>query len=192
MKITEKILPQGRLGKIMIVMFGVVTGMLIFIIYISNAASYLGDDPKTCVNCHVMTTQYATWFHGSHRNNATCNDCHVPHDNIFKKYFFKAKDGMRHATVFTMRNEPQVIMIKEEGKQVVKQNCIRCHSSLITDDKLLTVTEEYHKFRTQRQCWDCHRETPHGRVNSLSATPAIMVPLPENPVPEWLKSVSKQ
>ena len=169
---------------------GMVFGLGFFILYISNATSYLSDDPKTCVNCHVMTPQYATWFHSSHREAANCNDCHVPHNNVFNKYFFKAKDGMRHATIFTMRGEPQVINIKEEGKEVVFNNCIRCHSDLITDFKLLTTTDTYHKHRTDRLCWDCHRETPHGRVNSLSSVPNAKVPLPESPVPNWLKKAA--
>ena len=41
-----------------------------------------------------MTPQYATWSHSTHREHAHCNDCHVPHNNILNKYYFKAKDGM--------------------------------------------------------------------------------------------------
>jgi hypothetical protein len=37
--------------------------------------------------------QYVTWFHSRHREVATCNDCHVPHDNIVRHYAFKASDG---------------------------------------------------------------------------------------------------
>ena len=61
------------------------------------------DDPATCVNCHIMGPYYATWNHSSHSRNATCNDCHVPHENAVKKWFFKGMDGMRHASVFMMR-----------------------------------------------------------------------------------------
>jgi cytochrome c nitrite reductase small subunit len=39
----------------------------------------------------------------------------------------------------------------------------------------------------ERLCWECHRETPHGRVNSLSSVPYARVPLPESPVPDWIK-----
>ncbi len=174
-----------------IIILGIVIGLGGFMIYISNAPSYLSDDPKTCVNCHIMAPQYATWNHSSHREVATCVDCHVPHNNVFNKYYFKAKDGLRHATVFTMRNEPQVIFIKEEGKQVVHNNCKRCHAQLLTDDKLMSQMPVHHPDKGERVCWECHRETPHGRVNSLSSVPDARVPLPESPVPAWLKPSEK-
>lgn len=169
------------------ILSAIILGLFIYIFYISKAHSYLSDDPKTCVNCHIMAPQYATWNHSAHREVTNCNDCHVPHDNVFNKYYFKAKDGLRHATMFTLRKEPQVIFIHEEGQEVVQQNCIRCHSNKITDSHVLARTDEFHTARTERQCWECHRETPHGRVNSLSSVPDARVPVPESPVPDWLK-----
>jgi cytochrome c nitrite reductase small subunit len=139
-----------------------------------------------------MTPQYVTWSHSSHREHAHCNDCHVPHNNFLTKYYFKAKDGMRHATIFTLRKEPQVIFIKEEGKEVVQENCVRCHTKLLTDSKLLAKTTEYQHFRTERKCWECHREVPHGTVKSLSSTPHARVPVPQSPVPGWLKRLTNK
>jgi len=188
----NKLLPPKKWQLPVLIVLGVFVGLFAFLFKISNASSYLSDDPKTCVNCHVMAPQYATWQHSSHREWANCNDCHVPHNNVFNKYFFKAKDGLRHSTIFTMRAEPQVIFIKEEGAEVVHQNCIRCHEQQITDAKLAT-TVQHHKNHTQdRKCWECHREVPHGRVNSLSSTPNARVPLPSSIVPEWLKDYMKR
>jgi cytochrome c nitrite reductase small subunit len=131
-----------------------------------------------------MAPQYATWMHSGHREVAVCNDCHVPHDNFFRHYTFKAKDGLRHATIFTLRGEPQVIQIKEAGIEVVQENCVRCHSSLFENKQTTAIQFKHVK---DRLCWECHRETPHGRVNSLSSTPDAKVPLPESPVPKWLQ-----
>lgn len=170
-----------------IIILGILSGLSIFSFRISKAHSYLSDNPKSCVNCHIMAPQYTTWNHSAHREVTHCNDCHVPHNNLFNKYYFKAKDGLRHATIFTLRKEPQVIFIHEEGQEVVQANCIRCHSNTITDSKVLALTHEYHSARSERKCWECHRETPHGRVNSLSSVPNARVPLPESPVPAWLK-----
>lgn len=186
----EKLRPPVEWKNPVIFILAVFSGLLFFLLYISNAPSYLSDKPETCVNCHIMAPQYATWSHSSHREHTHCNDCHVPHNNVLNKYYFKAKDGLRHATVFTLRNEPQVIFIKSEGREVVQDNCVRCHTDLITDGHLLQRTKEFHHFRTEKNCWECHREVPHGRVNSLSSTPEAMVPLPESPVPDWLKSLS--
>ncbi|MBU0764814.1 MAG: hypothetical protein KJ607_08270 [Bacteroidetes bacterium] len=70
---------------------------------------HLSDNPETCMNCHIMAPQFATWNHSSHREVTGSNDC--------------------------------------------------------------------------------HREVPHGRVNSLSSVPYARVPLPESPVPEWLNKL---
>ena len=42
-----------------------------------------------------------------------------------------------------------------------------------------------------KACWDCHRDVPHGGKNSLSSTPAAIVPLPDSPVPEWLRKMKE-
>ncbi len=166
---TLRVLPR-RWRVPCFLMLGVLGGMGLFLVDISRAPSYLFDNPETCVNCHVMATQYVTWQHSSHARCATCNDCHVPHDNVVKEYAFKAKDGLWHATVFTMRWEPQVIRISAGAVPVVEQNCRRCHRALI-EDTALAVHEP-----GDMRCWDCHREVPHGRVRSLSATPDVFQP----------------
>jgi cytochrome c nitrite reductase small subunit len=186
MQFLKKLIPPDRWKLPVILAGGIFTGFGMFSFYISNAPAYLGNKPETCVNCHIMAPQYATWYHSSHREKTTCNECHVPHNNFVNKYFFKAKDGLRHATIFTLRKEPQVIFIKEAGREVVHRNCIRCHKELLTDSRLLAYNSETHKFRMDRECLECHRETPHGRVNSLSSVPYARVPLPGPVAPAWL------
>jgi cytochrome c nitrite reductase small subunit len=187
MKILNYIVPPDHWKIPVIILLGILTGLGIFTFYLSKAPSYLSDKPETCVNCHIMAPQYATWNHSSHRNYTTCMDCHVPHNTIVNKYYFKAKDGMRHASMFALRLEPQVIMIKDAGKNVVQNNCIRCHEHLITDEKMKLQSKMFMEFRNGRSCVECHRETPHGRVNSLSSAPYARVPLPASPVPSWIK-----
>ncbi|MEK7411698.1 MAG: cytochrome c nitrite reductase small subunit [Planctomycetota bacterium] len=150
--------------------FGCFVGLGAATVHISRAPSYLGNSPETCINCHVMNNAYLTWNHSSHREVATCNDCHVPHDNFIHTYSFKARDGMRHATIFTMRAEPQVIELSTAAIPVVQSNCVRCHGGLVG---------EVHRNAWQpgdQRCWDCHREVPHGRVNSLSTSLDVMRP----------------
>lgn len=170
-----------------IILLGILAGLFASLFYISKAHSYLSDAPETCTNCHIMAPQYATWNHSSHREVANCNDCHVPHNNFLNKYYFKAKDGMRHATIFTLRAEPEVIFIKKEGQEVVHQNCIRCHENQLMNPKMMAQIQNLKSDREERKCWECHQEVPHGKVNSISSVPNAIVPLPESPVPEWLK-----
>jgi len=191
-KYVKFLIPPPRWRKPVIIVLGVMIGLSAYLFHVAKATSYLSDDPKTCINCHIMVPQYATWGHSSHRENASCNDCHVPQDNVFNKYYFKAMDGLRHATIFTLRLEPQVIFIKDAGKNVVHQNCIRCHDNLLTDDKLLAQTEKKAHPKTDRVCWECHREVPHGRVNSLSSTPNARTPVDDREYPEWLVNTMKK
>ena len=187
-RLIHKISPPTAWKLPVLILLGTFAGVFFYLFYISKAASYLSDDPKTCVNCHVMAPQYATWTHSSHREVAVCNDCHIPHDNFIRHYAFKAQDGLRHATIFTIHSEPQVIQIKEAGIKVVQENCVRCHSDLFNDQKRFAG---HFKNTENKLCWDCHRETPHGRVNSLSSTPYAKVPLPKSPVPKWLQEYVK-
>jgi cytochrome c nitrite reductase small subunit len=189
MQFISKLKPPAQWQLPVIVLLGVMTGVGFYLFYVSNAPSYLSDNPQTCVNCHIMAPQYATWNHSSHREVANCNDCHVPHNNVFNKYYFKAKDGLRHATIFTLRNEPQVIFIHEAGQNVVQDNCKRCHDPLINNTRLITMMPLRHQEIYDRRCWECHHETPHGRVNSLSSVPNARVPLPESPIPHWIREL---
>lgn len=183
--------PQWRFPVIILV--GIFFGLGFYILYISNAVSYLSDDPRACINCHVMTPEYATWERGSHgRNVATCNDCHVPQDNIFRKLYFKAQDGLRHATIFTLRAEPQVIQIKDAGKAVVQENCIRCHSNYLHPASLRSINAKAIYEDQEQLCWDCHRNTPHGRVHSLASTPYVRVPKLGSALPDWINEYLKQ
>jgi cytochrome c nitrite reductase small subunit len=174
-KIFEYLTPPDKWKKVAAMISGLIVGLTIFIVHISNAGSYLSDEPETCVNCHIMRPQYLTWEHSAHRN-ASCNDCHVPHNNIVRKYYFKAMDGLRHATMFTFRLEPQVIKIGEAGKTVVQENCIRCHKDQVSQVAAYAVDGANYTKGEGALCWGCHRETPHGRVHSLSSTTNGIVP----------------
>jgi cytochrome c nitrite reductase small subunit len=168
-------------------LLGIFVGIGCLAFYISNAPSYLSDKPETCMNCHVMAPQFATWQRSSHARVTVCNDCHVPHDNFLRKYLFKAQDGLRHSSMFTFRMEPQVIQIKEAGIKVVQENCIRCHSSLVDNVSAHHVTGDNYKGGAGRLCWQCHRETPHGRVSSLASTPYARIPRLSSVVPKWME-----
>jgi cytochrome c nitrite reductase small subunit len=173
-----------------IILAGVICGLGILIITESKAGSYLSDKPAACVNCHIMSPFYATWVHSSHGRNTTCNDCHVPHDNFFRKWFFKGKDGMRHAAIFTMNGQPQVIRAIDESAEVIMENCIRCHTQLNTEF-VSTGRISYSMVQKGegKACWDCHQDVPHMGSNSLSAAPNALVPYPKPEPPEWLKKM---
>lgn len=194
----KKIIPKkGTTWRTVAVMsLAVVIGLGAFMAKEAELVSYMSDDPKACVNCHVMTPVYNSWMHSSHREWASCNDCHVPHNNVVNKYFFKAKDGLFHASVFTARAEPEVMFMREESQEVVQSNCLRCHVQQVTQTKYQHYLADHNANRTDRKCWSCHQEVPHGTVHGISTIRNNIAPVPTNPteavVPEWLlKEVSK-
>ncbi|MCD8416838.1 cytochrome c nitrite reductase small subunit [Tenacibaculum finnmarkense genomovar finnmarkense] len=198
MNFKQNILPEkkSKWRQIAIVLIGIVTGLGFFMAKEASLVSYMSDDPLACVNCHVMTPMYNSWMHSSHREQASCNDCHVPHDNVFNKYFFKAKDGLFHATIFTARAEPEVMFMREASQEVVQKNCIRCHIQQVTQTKYDGWLDDHRESRTERKCWSCHQELPHGTVHGISTIKNNIAPIPtdqvEAVIPEWLNTKIEQ
>lgn len=173
---------------IIIVLCGVFVGLCGECAYLLRMHTYLGDDPAACVNCHLMTPYYATWDHSSHAQRATCNDCHVPHENVVRKFAFKGVDGMKHVGMLVAGVARDVPEAQEMSKKVILENCVRCHLDVTTT--LASVGQKNMMQIAQgegKACWDCHRDVPHGGKNSLSATANARVPVPQAPVPEWVK-----
>ncbi|MDR0996052.1 MAG: cytochrome c nitrite reductase small subunit [Zoogloeaceae bacterium] len=174
----------------LVIFIGIGLGLGVYTTYMSRALSYLGNDPATCVNCHVMTPAYAAWSRSSHRPWTTCKDCHVPQNNLLAGYWFEAMDGIYHGAVFTMRDESPAPRPRPASWKVIMDNCVRCHTQLNTA-LVKTGRAKFSDIEHGRQkpCWDCHRNTPHGRVSGLASAPHAIVPLPGSPVPEWLKKL---
>ncbi len=184
--------------KILIVsMLGIIVGLGLLFLYLLRMHTYIvGDDPAACVNCHIMSPYYATWSRSSHGRDATCNDCHVPNDNIAAHYGFKGLDGMKHVAYFVTNSERQAIRAEDMSAQVIMNNCIRCHTQLNQEFVKTGRIDYMQAMRGEgKACWDCHRNVPHGGMNSLSSTPhaETQVPIPPSPVPEWLqRALGKQ
>jgi cytochrome c nitrite reductase small subunit len=121
---------------------------------VTDFTAYLGNDPATCNNCHVMDAVYENWYHAGHRQWATCADCHTPHE-FFAKYYIKALSGYHHVTAFSFGNIPVAIRARPESRQIVQDNCIRCHEETVST--LLDSAMPFDRF-----CFDCHRNVAHG------------------------------
>ena len=172
------------------VLGGIMAGLGAYAAYMARIHTYLSDDPSVCINCHIMTPYYNSWDHSSHGRRATCNDCHVPHENVLKKYAFKAKDGLLHASVFTLRGEPLALRPRGESYEVIMNNCICCHTQLnqeFVNTGMISYVDT--KEGKGKACWDCHTDVPHTKRSSLASTPDAIAPLPKSPVPDWLKNM---
>jgi cytochrome c nitrite reductase small subunit len=123
-------------------------------LYVSDFTAYLGNNPATCNNCHVMDAVYEGWYHAGHQDVATCNDCHTPHA-LIPKYFVKAKSGYHHVTTFLFGEIPDAIRAKESSREVVQENCIRCHETTVS------MVADGDKD-AGRYCFACHSSAAHG------------------------------
>ena len=144
------------LALLLVVISGVCLGLGGYTFYYAKGASYLSNDPKACVNCHIMNDQYTGWLKSSHHAVATCNDCHVPHD-FFRKYLAKGENGWHHSRAFTMQDFHEPIMIKSRNAAVLQENCLHCHQALVDE-----LVPDRGPHGGDIQCAKCHWDVGHG------------------------------
>lgn len=111
--------------------------------------------------------------------------------------FLKLKMGCSIPLFFTARAEPEVMFMRPESANVVQNNCLRCHVQQVTQAKYDGFIASHGKDRTDKQCWECHKEVPHGKVHGISTVKYNIAPLPtdeqETVVPAWLQeSINKE
>ncbi len=155
--------------------FSVVVAVALFayVVKASNMMSYLSSDPKVCINCHTMNTHYATWQHSSHRDRATCVECHLPRDSFTNKMLAKSRDGFKHSVAMTLRSYGLNIRATENAADRIQANCIMCHQEIVSQ---MAINSSLYEIPNSgdvidRRCWDCHRDVPHGINTNLTATP---------------------
>jgi cytochrome c nitrite reductase small subunit len=132
---------------------GITLGAGLFTFFYAKGLSYLSNDPRACVNCHVMNDEYNSWTKASHHKAATCNDCHVPH-GFPMKYLAKARNGWNHSKAFTLQNFPEPIRITKKNLEILQHNCISCHETMVGDIA-------GHGKSAAARCTECHRSVGH-------------------------------
>lgn len=133
---------------------GVLAGVGLFTFGYAKGFSYLSNDPKACMNCHVMTEQYDSWVKSSHHKAATCNDCHTPHAFPFK-YIEKSRNGWNHSKAFTLQNFPEPIRITKHNLRILEKNCMECHATLVSE------IASHKDLKKGTRCTECHRSVGH-------------------------------
>jgi cytochrome c nitrite reductase small subunit len=138
------------------ILFGTLAGAGGYTFFYARGLSYLSDDPRACVNCHIMREQFDGWQKASHHAHATCNDCHVPR-GFAGKWITKAENGWHHSRGFTLQDFREPIRIKPGNAAVLNANCLHCHKDFtreITAHRVLKDEELY--------CVRCHDSVGHG------------------------------
>jgi len=135
---------------------GLMLGVSAYTFRYAEGLSYLSTDPKACVNCHIMRSEYDAWQKSSHHTAAVCVDCHLPAE-LVPKYLAKAENGFRHSKEFTAQTFAEPIEVKPEGRRILQQNCIRCHGALV-----VTMNAGDPEGPDHVECIHCHAGVGHG------------------------------
>jgi cytochrome c nitrite reductase small subunit len=122
----------------------------------SEATSYFKDDPKACINCHIMREQFDGWQKASHHGLATCNDCHMP-SGFLNKYWTKSENGYWHSKGFTLQDFHEPIQIRPRNAAIVRDNCLRCHGAFMSG-----VAHASDPEAQRLDCVRCHGQVGHG------------------------------
>jgi cytochrome c nitrite reductase small subunit len=144
------------LKTLLAILSGLLLGAGVYTFLYAQGISYLSNDPRACVNCHIMREQYDGWQKSSHHAHATCNDCHVPHD-FLGKYLTKAENGYHHSKAFTLQDFHEPIGIRPGNARILNQNCVFCHGEF-TSEIRVTHGNDANKL----DCVHCHDNVGHG------------------------------
>lgn len=139
---------------------GAIGGLGAFTFRYADGFSYFKTDPKACANCHIMQSQYDSWQKASHHTAAVCIECHLPHDFV-PKYLAKAENGWRHGKLFTLQSFREPIEIAPRGREILEENCRRCHAVLHQD------TLSASPGQSEIACTHCHATVGHGVRSAL-------------------------
>jgi len=141
---------------LLFILVGLLTGISGYTFHFAEGFSYLTDDPRACVNCHVMRDQYESWQKASHHAVAVCNDCHVPQEPL-ARLGAKLRNGYAHSQAFTLMDFHEPIRIREVNRRIVNDNCVRCHSALVAE-----ILPHKGAADPSWNCIQCHTASGHG------------------------------
>lgn len=162
----------GPWSLVLTVALGVLAGVGGYTFRYARGLSYFSKRPEACINCHVMRGEYDAWQKSSHHDVAVCIDCHLP-QALIPKYLAKAENGWRHGKLFTTQTFAEPITVKAAGRQILQDNCVRCHAPMV--DQLL------HGGSSGISCTHCHLTAGHGPPAGLGG-PLRPAELSANPI----------
>lgn len=138
------------------VFLGAVVGLFLMVaiaLQVPAVGKTMGST-QACGTCHAMASEVATFQRSAHRD-LSCLDCHSPR-GFLEKPIDEVKTSYRHISVFVTDSTPDVIRPSDHARQTIQENCAACHAQLVS--KVHVSDAGTGKF-----CFDCHRDTPHGR-----------------------------
>jgi cytochrome c nitrite reductase small subunit len=154
---------KQRRAIITCVLLGIPVGLAAATFRYGEGLSYFSNDPKACMNCHIMTDEYNSWAKSGHHHVAVCNDCHLPH-SIVPKLIAKSRNGWNHSSAFTLQNFHEPIMIGRKNAEILQENCLRCHDNFV--HSILVMEEVSGRPQDSVSCVHCHKGVGHAPTSS--------------------------
>lgn len=155
------------ISSVFIILLVVVVILACYTFYNAKGFSYFSNDPEACNNCHIMNEVFNDYLSAPHSQKtagqprATCNDCHLPHDFV-SKWIAKAQSGVGHAYAFTFKLDdlPTNLSANKSSKQMVQDNCVRCHIEYAQNAVNATTIPGHNDALN---CVSCHESVGHKR-----------------------------
>lgn len=158
---------SSRISSILVILLTIIAILVCYTFYHAKGTSYFSNNPEACNNCHIMNEVFNDYSNAPHSHKtagqprATCNDCHLPH-NFISKWIAKAQSGVGHAYAFTFKLDslPVNLSANEASKQMVQDNCVRCHIEYAQNAVNPTTTPGHNNALS---CVSCHEGVGHKR-----------------------------
>ena len=144
---TGQFLNRNALKFMLIGMVVAVVGVLFGVVGYAYA-----DSPQFCGSCHSMTEPHASWQASTHKQ-LNCTECHLPHQNLVVKLITKGQTGMHDTYHEVLRDYPAAMKVSTHGKEIIEENCLRCHQSTVENTAMIAGGQD---------CTKCHRGLVHG------------------------------
>jgi cytochrome c nitrite reductase small subunit len=170
---------------------GMVTAIFVLLLVVENRSGTLSRSSKSCQKCHLLDNSYNTWKDGSHKEHATCSDCHLPHRGTSRYMVFQAKNAIKKLHSFVENHSLSHDRMGNRAKNALYENCLRCHQEQVFNTlrgsmetrvsnpevaalpesqknclKCHTSKISWHmpiEIEGTQLCWRCHRGTAHAR-----------------------------
>ncbi len=154
---------RGRWGALVLAgLAGAFLGSSGWTFHTARGTSYFSNDPAACINCHLMREPFASWQKSSHHAAATCVDCHLSQHPL-GKWLTKADAGFRHSWAFTFQTFHEPLQLHPRSRQVLHDNCLRCHGEFLQQQLACTAMAE-----DVGSCLRCHGDVGHAEHRSRS------------------------
>ena len=131
------------------IIIGLLAGLIVVLLGMGSLHlyDYTENDPKFCLNCHLMKDAFHSWETSVHKG-VNCHTCH--HATLYEKNLMFFKTIVDRPKEVTKRPHEQII--------VPSTMCVTCH--LAGDKKIVKVSRSkghsLHWFKENIECTACH------------------------------------